>query len=339
MLDILARQAADLLERRKAEQALLESEQRFRVFTEATSDIVYRMSADWTEMRQLQGREFLADTIEPSKTWLERYVPADDHRSVSETIQEALATRSTYELEHRVLRMDGSIGWVHSRAIPILNGEGEIIEWFGAASDVTRRKEAEESLEKQRHLYEAVLSTTPDLAYIFDRDHRFIYANEGLLKLWGKSWDEAIGKNCLELGYEPWHAEMHNREIDRVVATKQPIRGVVPFTGTLGRRLYDYIFTPVLDANGQVQAVAGTTRDITEIKETEERLRSSEERLGDELAGMTRLHELSMRLSKRSSLAEVMHDVMEAAGEFLGTDHCTAQLIDRDTGSLISSRT
>ena len=91
--------------------------------------------------------------------------------------------------------------------------------------------------ERERRLYEAILTNTPDLAYVFDLNHRFIYANDGLLKMWGKSWDEAIGKNCLELGYEPWHAVMHDREIEQVIATKQPVRGEVPFTGTFGRRI------------------------------------------------------------------------------------------------------
>lgn len=125
---------------------------------------------------------------------------------------------------------------------------------------------------RRTRLYEAVLSSTPDLVYIFDLDHRFIYANKALLAMWGKTWDEAIGHNCLELGYEPWHAEMHDREIEQAVATKQAVRGEVPFTGTAGRRFYDYIFVPVIGADGNVEAVAGTTRDITERKEAEQQL-------------------------------------------------------------------
>ena len=131
---------------------------------------------------------------------------------------------------------------------------------------------------RQLRLYEAVLSNTPDLAYVFDLGHRFIYANEGLLRMWGKTWDEAIGKTCHELGYPQWHAEMHDREIEQVVATKQPIRGEVPFAGTFGRRIYDYIFVPVFSPKGEVEAVAGTTRDITEVREAEEALSASEDR-------------------------------------------------------------
>lgn len=117
--------------------------------------------------------------------------------------------------------------------------------------------------------YDAILSNTLDLAYVFDRQHRFLYANRALLAMWGKTWEQAIGRTCLELGYEPWHAAMHDREIEQVVARKEAVRGEVPFSGTNGRRIYDYIFVPVLDANGEVEAIAGTTRDITERAQAE----------------------------------------------------------------------
>ena len=140
------------------------------------------------------------------------------------------------------------------------------------SSLLRRAEEALEISHRRTRLYEAVLSSTPDLIYIFDLDHRFIYANQALLTMWGRTWDEAIGRNCLELGYEPWHAAMHDREIEQAVATKQPVRGEVPFTGTNGRRIYDYIFVPVFGADGNVEAVAGTTRDVTERKEAEQQL-------------------------------------------------------------------
>jgi PAS domain S-box-containing protein len=147
--DILARQAADILEHRQAERSIRESEQRFRAFTSATNDVVYLMSADWTEMRHLQGREFITDTLEPSRTWLDKYIHPDDQPRVMQTIQRAIQTKSVFELEHRVIRVDGSLAWVCSRAIPILDQAGEIIEWFGAASDVTHRKQSEAWLADQ----------------------------------------------------------------------------------------------------------------------------------------------------------------------------------------------
>jgi len=145
--------------------------------------------------------------------------------------------------------------------------------------DTEERERLIAESEQQRRVYETALSNTPDLVYIFDLDHRFSYANAALLKMWGKTREEALGKTCIELGYEPWHAEMHDREIETVVATRAPIRGEVPFTGTNGRRVYDYIFVPVMGPEGDVIAVAGTTRDVTERQQAEQAIRDQAERL------------------------------------------------------------
>ena len=128
--------------------------------------------------------------------------------------------------------------------------------------------------ERQRRIYETALDSLPDFVYVFDVDHRVLYANAALLKTWGV--DDVRGKRFMDLGYEPWHADLHDREIDQVIATQAPISGEIPFTGTNGTRLYDYIFAPVLGAGGEVVAVAGTTRDITERQQMTARLGESQ---------------------------------------------------------------
>jgi two-component sensor histidine kinase len=106
------------------------------------------MSPDWTEMRQLDGRGLLLDAASPNEAWLSSYIHPDDQPQVTAAIQKAILTKSMFELEHRVRRADGTFGWVHSRALPILREDGEIVEWFGAASDVTAHRQAEEAIEK-----------------------------------------------------------------------------------------------------------------------------------------------------------------------------------------------
>jgi PAS domain S-box-containing protein len=142
----------DITGRKRAEEALRDSETRFRALVTASSDVVYRMSPDWTEMRHLQGRNFIADTHEPSRSWLAEYIHPDDQPHVVAVIDEAIRTKSPFQLEHRVRRVDGSLGWTFSRAIPILDANGDVVEWFGAASDVTDRRRAEDRL---RLLWEA----------------------------------------------------------------------------------------------------------------------------------------------------------------------------------------
>src|ERR1044072_1634373 len=111
------------------------------------------MSSDWREMRQLEGREFIADTDQPSGEWLQKYIHPDDQQRVLSAIDLAIHARAQFELEHRVVRRDGSLGWMVSRAIPILDDKGKIREWLGTASDVTRRKEGEETLRGSEEKY------------------------------------------------------------------------------------------------------------------------------------------------------------------------------------------
>jgi PAS domain S-box-containing protein len=139
---------ADISERKQAEELLGRSEERFRALVNASSDMVYRMSFDWSEMRELDGRGVIADTGKPRKDWLNEYIHPEDQPIVLRTIRDAVRTKSMFELEHRVRRTDGTLGWTYSRAVPLLNANGEILEWFGAASDVTARKGAEENFRK-----------------------------------------------------------------------------------------------------------------------------------------------------------------------------------------------
>lgn len=147
----------DITDRKDAEEALRTREERFRALVTATSQIVYRMSPDWREMRQLHGVGVLRDTTEPSTEWLADYIDPADQPQVLAAIRKAIETRSLFELEHRVRRADGSLGWVLSRAVPLLDAAGEVREWFGAASDVTARREAEEAVRQAaaRRLSEA----------------------------------------------------------------------------------------------------------------------------------------------------------------------------------------
>ncbi len=136
-----------------------------------------------------------------------------------------------------------------------------------ATDDWVSRLTAES--DRQHRLFETILSGTPDLTYVFDLQRRFIYANRALLDAWGRGLRDVIGKTCLEVGYPEWQAAMHDAEIDQVAGTKQSIRGEVPFKGRQGERIHDYIFVPVLSVDGEVEAIAGTTRDVTVLKQAE----------------------------------------------------------------------
>jgi signal transduction histidine kinase/CheY-like chemotaxis protein/PAS domain-containing protein len=144
-----------------AEDALRASELRFRSLVTASSDAVYRMSPDWSEMRQLVGRQFIVDTVDPSRNWLARYIHPEDQPAVMDAVEQAIRTGSVFELEHRVIQADGSLGWTHSRAVALLDADGATTEWIGTATDITRQRRDEQKGLAQRQILEMVATGQP----------------------------------------------------------------------------------------------------------------------------------------------------------------------------------
>jgi signal transduction histidine kinase len=139
-------QAIDITDRVESEIALRVTEHRLRALTHATGDVIYHMSPDWAFVHELDGRGFLKGREAQGQWRIEEYVPPEHIEAVQRAIDQAIRTKSTFDLEHPVLRADGSRGWTASRAVPILDAQGDIVEWIGSASDISARKLAEEQL-------------------------------------------------------------------------------------------------------------------------------------------------------------------------------------------------
>ena len=127
----------------QAETLLRASEERLRVLVTAGDTTIYRMSADWQLMYQLDSTT-LAVTAEPIKDWVDKYIPAEDLDRVNAAIATAIAEKTLFELEHQVRHADGSFGWVLSRAVPMLGEDNEIVEWFGVGNNVTERRQMQD---------------------------------------------------------------------------------------------------------------------------------------------------------------------------------------------------
>ncbi len=141
---------SEISARKRAQRDLRASEARYRALVQATTNSLYRISADGCRLLNVHGGRVAprATTNDSDACWLDGYIHDEDLPQARAAWDVALAHGAAFDLEHRTRFVDGSVGWVHTRVVPVRNDDGEIVEWIGSGSDITRRREASEALRK-----------------------------------------------------------------------------------------------------------------------------------------------------------------------------------------------
>jgi len=277
----------DVTAKVRAEQRLQVSERRLR-----SAQLAGRVgSFEWLPK---EGRVFWTPELEAIfglqegefegtfEGWAKRATPEDMRRLLPE-IQDFTARRQKeHSCEFRAVLPDGSWRWLRAHAQLFYDESGVFERAIGVNIDIDAQKNAENSLYRQRQIFDGAFSHTPDHNYTFDLEGRFTYANRALLDLWQKDLEDVVGKDFFELGYPVELAKSVHRQIQQVISTREHIKDQTAFTGADGSsHYYDYVLLPVLNSDGEVEAVAGSTRDITEQNRAAELVQQDRRRWRD----------------------------------------------------------
>ncbi|HLF78041.1 MAG TPA: PAS domain S-box protein [Dehalococcoidia bacterium] len=195
-LQSMANVLAAAVQRREAEQTLLESEQRFRQLAEHVEETFWMTDFESGQVLYVSPRfeqtwgSPLNSVYENPEAWLGAIVPEDRGRVAESYVPERLA-QGEFDEQYRISRPDGSIRWIRDRGYPIRDDLGRVVRIAGIAQDVTIQKESEEALRRQSEL----LDIAHDAILVRDLTTRRIsYWNKAAESLYGWSSDEAVGQ-------------------------------------------------------------------------------------------------------------------------------------------------
>jgi len=279
LLEAVAARVFPHLEGARAEAALRASEARYRALATASSDVVYGVSADWSVMLPIDGRGLVASTEKPIRGWFEMNIPPPERKRVRAAIDEAIASRSPFDLEHLVSRPDGSIGWTRSRAIPILDESGNLVEWFGAASDITDRKRAEESLRESEERFRDMADHAPMMVWVTEPDGTCSYLSQSWYEFTGQTPETGLGFGWIQATH-PDDQALAERAFAEANANHFPFW--VEYRVRRADGEYRWAIDsakPRMSASGEFLGYIGSVIDITERKAVEEALQKLNEEL------------------------------------------------------------
>ncbi len=273
---------SEISARREAENALRESEERFRTLADNISQFCWMADAQgdifWYNRRWY---EYSGTTWEEMQGWgwQELHHPHHVKRVVSRwrrSLETGVPWEDTFPLRGR----DGSWRWFLSRAMPIRDPEGRIVRWFGTNTDITEQKEAEEALrESERRFRATIENAAVGIAHVAT-DGRWLRVNETLCRIVGYRQEDLLGKSFAELTHPDdleadWaHArqvlagELESYSMDKRYLRADGTTIWVSLTASLVR-------TP----SGDPEYFVAVIRDISERKQLEQNLRESETRL------------------------------------------------------------
>lgn len=189
----------DITDRKRAERALAESEERFRQLAENVREVFWVEDLDNAKilyvspaLQRLWGVD-PSEMLEDSFAWLKHVHPDDGSMLVD--MRERQIAGQHVECKYRLVKGDGSIQWVRARSFPVRNAEGRIYRTAGVAEDITDRCEAEERLREQMLRLDYIVRLAPDGFATFGGDRLLTSVNPAFAELFGYLEQELEGRN------------------------------------------------------------------------------------------------------------------------------------------------
>ena len=261
----------DITDRKRVEQALRDSEDRFRIMADGCPEMLW--VTDTTGAVRFVNSALRDYFNKPSEefedsNWL-RVMHESDGPAYFQAFHHALEQRQAFRGEARVRRLDGEYRWIESRAQPRFSSEGEFLGYVGLSTDMTERKETEAGLRSSEEKFRQFADNLGEVLWLHSPvENRVLYVNPAFEIVWGRSRDEIYADPAA------WFESIEPEDRAGVAGMWPPDRNQKPYvaeyrirtpTGEL-KWIRDKVL-PIRGENGNVERRIGIAQDITQAKE------------------------------------------------------------------------
>lgn len=303
----------DITERKRSEQALAASEERYRILTELSPQFIWTGSPDGAITYANQGfLDYIGFTLEDvgRDRWPEAFDPADRERVIAAWTHSVMSGED-YNIEARLIAAaDGQSRWHWMRAQPLRDDAGTIVNWLGVTIDIHDRKTAADALhqkqletERQRAELETIYRTAPIGLALYDPvEFRYLRLNDRQAESVGLPLDRVLGQKLHEIAPLPGLERLFQRVMEGQPVRNELIEVDVP-QHPEERRFWSVSCSPVYAGDGSIQSITAAYMEVTNQKKAELALIQSEK-----LAAVGRL---------ASSISHEINNPLEAVTNLL----------------------
>ncbi|MDP3682400.1 MAG: PAS domain S-box protein, partial [Ignavibacteria bacterium] len=261
------------VERNRAEEKLIESEERYRRITEGLTDYLYTVKVkDGKAIETIHNEacffitgytsgEFEAD----SYLWFNMIMP-EDREMVTQKFAKILEGKDLPPIEHRIICKDGTVRWISDTPIPKYNSDGKLISYEGVIKDITVHKQNEEALLKLKK----AVDSSGEVIFLTDNEGTFTYTNPAFTTLYGFSADDVIGKASPRILKSGLYETSYYDKFWKILSDGGEAKGEIINKRKDGKLLtVEHSANQIIDENNNIIGFLGVQRDISERKKAE----------------------------------------------------------------------